>query len=102
MTRTEHLLAILAEECDEVSQRAIKALRFTLNEVQPGQEYHNAIRIVHEYADLVGAFELLRAEPSFYPLFDEQSSWFRGMVEDKKEKVEKFLLLSKSLGALTQ
>lgn len=31
MTRSEHLLAILAEECDEVGQRAMKALRFTLS-----------------------------------------------------------------------
>ncbi len=34
MTRTEHLLFILAEECAEVAQRCSKAARFTLKERQ--------------------------------------------------------------------
>ena len=31
MTREEHLLTIVAEECAEVAQRATKALRFGSN-----------------------------------------------------------------------
>jgi hypothetical protein len=37
MTREQHLLTILAEECGEVVQRASKAIRFGLDESQPGQ-----------------------------------------------------------------
>lgn len=45
MKRHEHLLSILAEECCEVGQRVSKALRFGLDEVQPGQDLSNAERI---------------------------------------------------------
>ena len=38
MTESENLLIILMEECDELSQRVSKALRFTLDEKQIGQD----------------------------------------------------------------
>lgn len=53
MNRTEHLLTIMAEECNEVAQRISKALRFGLEEKQEGQEFTNAERIEHEMADLL-------------------------------------------------
>ncbi|MEH6358963.1 MAG: hypothetical protein V7745_08235 [Pseudomonadales bacterium] len=46
------LLVILMEECAEVTQRASKAIRFGLEEVQPGQEYTNAQRLAHEIGDI--------------------------------------------------
>ena len=46
------LLIILAEECNEAAARASKALRFGLNEVQPGQNATNAERIGHELQDV--------------------------------------------------
>lgn len=100
MTRTEHLLAIVAEECDEVSQRCIKALRFSLAEIQPDQDHTNSWRIMQEYADLLGAMELLKHEPDFYPFFLDQSGVIRGMVEAKKSKIEEFLKLSAKMGTL--
>ena len=45
MTREEHLLTIVAEECNEVAQRATKALRFSLEEIEPGQEFSNRERL---------------------------------------------------------
>jgi NTP pyrophosphatase (non-canonical NTP hydrolase) len=93
MTRTEHLLTILAEECNEVAQRASKALRFGLDEVQPGQALDNYTRIWKEMADLaaVGAM-----------LVDEVG---RGGVEledlvAKRAKVERFLDYSHQCGTL--
>ncbi|MBL4837403.1 MAG: hypothetical protein JKY34_07475 [Kordiimonadaceae bacterium] len=53
------LLTILAEECAEVAQRCTKALRFGLEEVQPGQEYTNAERIEVELGDILAAFNIL-------------------------------------------
>jgi hypothetical protein len=45
MTREQHLLTILAEECGEVVQRASKAIRFGLDESQPGQLDDNKKRL---------------------------------------------------------
>lgn len=46
------LLIILAEECNEAAKRVSKALRFGLNEVQPGQDATNAERIGQELQDV--------------------------------------------------
>jgi hypothetical protein len=59
MTRREHILAIVAEEGVEVAQRATKALRFGLDEIQPEQLRTNLWRLLQEYADLGGAIEML-------------------------------------------
>lgn len=46
------ILTILIEECAEVQQRATKALRFGLQERQPGQELTNVERLSREVGDL--------------------------------------------------
>ncbi len=46
------LLEVIAEECAEVIQRVTKALRFGLEEVQPGQPWTNDYRIGLEVGDL--------------------------------------------------
>jgi NTP pyrophosphatase (non-canonical NTP hydrolase) len=53
------LLTVLMEECAEVTQRASKALRFGLAEVQPGQPDSNAERIADELGDLIGVVDRL-------------------------------------------
>ncbi len=60
MTRTELLLTVLAEECVETAQRVSKAIRFTLEEIQPEQELTNAQRIVYEFNDIVAVMEVLQ------------------------------------------
>ena len=45
------LLIILIEEASEVQKRATKLLRFGANEVQPGQNLSNAIRLAREIGD---------------------------------------------------
>lgn len=45
------LLTILIEEAAEVQQRATKLLRFGANEVQPGQDLSNAVRLAREIGD---------------------------------------------------
>jgi hypothetical protein len=57
--QTRELLTILGEECAEVIQRASKALRFGVEEAQPGQPYSNAERIGHELGDLVEVMDRL-------------------------------------------
>lgn len=97
MTRIEHLLTILAEECTEIGQRASKAIRFTPSEVQPGQELTNAERIMYEFRDLQAVMEMLEDE-GILP-----SIWLRDVtaIEAKKAKVEKFLLHSAECGTLS-
>lgn len=95
MNRVDHILWNITEECDEVSQRVSKSARFGLNEVQPGQNYDNAERIMHEFADLLGAMELLEDEGLIkYP------SDFRALIDRKKSRFEKFLKISFQQGRL--
>jgi NTP pyrophosphatase (non-canonical NTP hydrolase) len=98
MTRTEHLLTILAEECAEVAQRASKALRFGPHEKQPGQDYTNLERIEAEMADLLGAYLMIADETKgMY-----QPETLLGMRNLKKAKVEKFLNYSRECGTLRE
>lgn len=97
MTRIEHLLTILAEECTEIGQRASKALRFTPSEVQAGQNLSNADRIMYEFRDLQAVMEMLEDEGVL------PSIWQRDVaaIDAKKTKVEKFLIYSAEVGTLT-
>lgn len=97
MTKTEHLLTILAEECAEVSQRATKALRFSLQEVQVVQTLTNAERIIQEYADLCAAVEMPCADGALN-IGDD----FAAMVDGKKERVRLYLDYSNLCGTLSQ
>lgn len=98
MKRQEHLLVNAMEECNEVAQRISKALRFGLQEVQPGQERTNAERILYEYLQLEESVAMLFREgliPYEYPGSDQ-------VHQKKREAFEKFLLLSKEQGTLTE
>jgi NTP pyrophosphatase (non-canonical NTP hydrolase) len=91
MTKLEHLLTILAEECSEVAQRVSKALRFGVGEIQPGQPLTNAERIEEEMSDLIGVWNMLRDEGVVRPL-----EYL--LTVGKKRKVEKYLAFSAGRG----
>ena len=55
------LLEVLAEECAEVIQRVTKALRFGIEEVQPGQPDSNSRRIGLELGDVMETVDKLRS-----------------------------------------
>lgn len=94
MNRIEHLLTNLGEECAEVAQRASKAARFGVMEVQPGQDMNNARRIMNEIEDMIGVVEMLQAE-GVLPQPD------RGRINAKKDKVEKYLTYARACGTLS-
>jgi hypothetical protein len=102
MTRTEHLLCILAEECSEVAQRASKALRFGLAEVQPGQTLTNAQRIMEEVNDFIAVYQMLAGPvvAPTSPLFEGNAGDWTAAIKTKQEKVEKFLRYSAELGTV--
>lgn len=95
MNRTEHLLSCLAEECAEVAQRVSKALRFGLDEVQPGQPHTNAQRIGQEFHDLLAVVEMLEEEGSLDRPTDTHA------IERKKAKVLAFMEYAEQCGTLT-
>jgi len=95
MNKQQLLLIMLMEECDELSQRASKALRFGLNEVQEGQSLTNARRIIYEFNDLVSVLEEL-TNAKAGELIDDT------MLFLKKEKIEKWLAYSEEQGVLTE
>lgn len=97
MTETEHLLACLAEECVEVAQRATKAMRFGLKEVQPGQELDNAQRIAEELHDLEGVLMMLY-QRGVLKKPDALTALTRATT--KAAKVEKFMRYARERGAL--
>lgn len=95
MTENEHLLLCLAEECDEVGQRVMKALRFGLDEIQPGQPLNNAERIVEELQDLISVATILRRRlvlPSCHVPDD--------VIQAKAAKIAKFMEIGRQNGVL--
>lgn len=95
MTKREHLLTCLVEECLEVGQRATKALRFGIEEVQPGQPFANSERIKLEYADLTAIYDLCMAEGLLRAPTSDQ-------IAAKKAKFLKFLEYSESVGTVVK
>lgn len=96
MTRLEHLLTCLAEECAEVAQRSTKALRFGIDEVQPGQFLTNAERIREEVVDLFAVLGMLEEETGWSLLPNDIDGG-----RDKRKKVEAFLRYSAEVGTLS-
>lgn len=97
LTVDEYLLTVLAEECAEVAQRASKAIRFTPEEVQPGQSWTNAWRVELEISDLTAVVEMLRDRGvlNVDPVTRQQ------LVDAKKLKIEKYMRYSQEWGTLT-
>lgn len=98
MTRTEHLLVILAEECNEVAHRVAKALRFGLEEIEPGNEYTNAQRILLEHEHVETLIEMLKREGKLPTKYDYNFASIRR--NEKRKAVEKYLEYARALGTL--
>ena len=94
MTRIEHLLWILAEECAEVAHRASKAARFGMDNIEEGQDLTNEQRIWVELNDLIAAAEMIADEYKISVYTDIRA------IHRKKDKVEKFLKYSEEIGTL--
>ena len=92
MTRLEHLLIIFAEECSEIAQETAKALRFGIDE-QRDLPTSNRERISYEFSQLMAMKAMLEAEGVHIPID-------LAVMNEKQEKVEKYLLYSKECGTL--
>jgi len=94
MERQEHLLTIIIEECDEISQRATKALRFGLTEKQKDQDFTNAQRLVYEFNDLIAVMKMMEREGLLPEIYN-------GSMQNLKiDKIEQYLKYSSECGTL--
>ncbi len=96
MNREQHLLVTMAEECSEVIQRIAKALRFGINETEPGQNLDNNERIIYELNDLFAVVDMLKEAGTF----DGSLLLNLEAIEAKKIKVEKYMEYAEKLGVL--
>ncbi len=85
--REQFLLVKLAEECDEVSQRALKQAQYGAQEAQEGNPT-NSERLRDEILDLVAIVSLLQQSR-------EIQAWSR--AEFTKRKAAKLVKMGKSL-----
>lgn len=111
MTRTEHLLTVLMEEaaevskeCAELSIRTAKALRFGPLEVQDGQEFTNLHRMQVFLAKMLTELTEMLAVAEMAGVLPDSTA--TGLIVSpiatlKKERVEKYLELSRKCGTLT-
>jgi len=97
MTRREMLLVQLMEEAAEVAQAASKCLRFGTNHTWPAHEGTAEFRLTSEVWDLLTLVNLCQLEGTIAPHPVDLPL----IMQMKKEKVEKYLLLSAELGKLT-
>lgn len=95
MNEIEYLLQCLSEECSEVSQRISKALRFSLEEAQPGQAQTNIERIYDELVDLQGVAVMLFERGIIADSRKENEG-----INNKIEKVLRFMEYSRERGCL--
>lgn len=93
LNREQYLLTLIQEECAELSQRASKALRFGLFEVQSGQELDNWERLMGEYVDLYTTIQMLDSLFVDVKPNDED-------VLIKIDKIKKYMKLSVDRGIL--
>lgn len=91
MNIRQFLLIKLAEEAAEISQIALKTAQFGETELCPGLHLSNVERIYEELNDLNAIIELLHDSTFHYVPC-------ASAIEAKKEKVEKYLRYSISLG----
>lgn len=97
MTRQEHLLTILGEECAEVSQMVSKTLRFGTKDKAPDDHMDNANRILQEFYEAATVIEMLQSEGILPRWYDDRIS-FQKVA--KAQRVDDYLNYSEKVGTL--
>jgi len=99
MKKNQFLLLKLIEECVEVAHRASKQMQFGKEEKQKNQEETNATRLKGEILDPLVLIRLLEEEKEFSVITLDE---YKTAYHEKKEKLQKYLNLSASLGQLPE
>lgn len=85
MNRIDLLLTHFSEECLETALRACKAVRYGLDDIQPGQSLTNAQRIAEELLGLITTVGILESEGVILMPRDE------GAEKRKADKAKRIL-----------
>ncbi len=102
MTRAEHLLECVQEECAEVSKVLSKAKRFGLQNCYPDTGPTNRAKIRQELVDLLGAYQRCVDEGLLLALGLPQLPFpVVQAMQVKAEKIEANIHKAKELGTLT-
>lgn len=94
MNKVEHLLACLSEEAGEVVQIVGKSLRFGLYSVDPVEGITNLEKLRREVHDMLALYTMVCIAEGVSSEADAD------LLDAKKQKVEKYQLISRQLGLL--
>lgn len=94
MTKEQYLLTKVMEEASEIIERASKAQRFGLYQIQSGHTLTNQRRLIEEFLDLVAVLEMLDILP------DLEADVNLRFIEEKQKKVLYYMEYSELLGVL--
>ena len=95
MTRQEHLLVCLSEECNELIHAISKTLRFGPDEIWPKMDQTNIERVKDELKDVMAVMWMLEDEG--FDLIPTEEP-----MEEKRKKVEKYIKYAKKIGTITE
>ncbi len=98
MKRSEYLLTVLAEEGSEVAHRVSKALRFGVDEIQPGQTDTNGERIRFEVYDVIASYLIAADENNGLPHLHLDADIIGQITATKRAKIERFMAISREQG----
>lgn len=101
MDRAEYLLSIVGEEGSEVAHRTSKAMRFGLDEIQPGQPDTNGERLRFEVYDVITTYLIAAEENDGLPPLHLDPDIIAQVTATKRAKIEKFMAISREQGTLS-
>lgn len=87
MLESTYLLATASEEAGKFVQNVGKAIRFGLNNIEPGQQMSNAQRLIIEFNHIEAMMEMMYAAKVIRRNPDV-AAWQR---EDKTERVARYM-----------
>lgn len=95
MTKIEHLLVCLSEECSEIQKNCSKALRFGLNDCKPRSKKTNEALIAEELSDLQAIVEMLKGEGLHLQTYQHS-------IDKKQTKVLKYIEYARNKGLIEE
>jgi len=99
MTKTQHLLLKLTEECAEVQKEVCKALEFGLNSTNPETQEVNRLAIAKELNDLLAVVEMLSKDSD---VLNTSVIYSDEAMQVKKDKVNRYMRFAKEIGELDE
>jgi phosphoribosyl-ATP pyrophosphohydrolase len=97
LTAQQYILTKIAEEANEVAQRALGAQQFGIEQTEPGKEQDNGERLESELLDLMFWIDIAIRNCVLAPMDKEA---FTGHRRTKLPEAFKMLVLSLELGQL--